>query len=464
MCIIITSFILKQDATYLHAGVTHHNSLHNLIIPLTGVSFPMSKRRSLFAVLVMLFVLAMVLPAQSQEQITLRWRTRPDNQAEIDVYTAASQSIDAAWDEVALVYEPGGSEGAGYQDVLVTEIEAGTAPDVFWIPGTDIARFAQAGLILNLAEIAAADPDYSESDFYAGPMSFLTTSINEGEPALWGLPRDVSAFAIYYNADLFEEAGLDLPGGENWNWDAFVEAANEISALGDEIYGFGMNAWWANWGYFVNAAGSGFFNEDFTACGLNNPATVAGLETAAGLFASGAAVPWGTDSEPPFLAGNVGMFMNGRWATPGTIANANFNWNVAPLPIGPSGEATNWLFWGAYVVNANTPNPEAAWELVNLLTTVDVQAQVTALGANIPSRVSEEAVQAFLDSTPQLNSAAFTNALANYAVAEAPLWKGDFGQINWNTVEPAIAQVLTGELSPADFTANICGQIEQYFN
>src|SRR5688500_11020411 len=80
----------------------------------------------------------------AQDEVTLRWRTRPDNQAEIDVYQATSDSIDAAWEGVTLAYEPGGSESASYQDVLVTELEAGTAPDVFWIPGTDIARFAAA--------------------------------------------------------------------------------------------------------------------------------------------------------------------------------------------------------------------------------------------------------------------------------------------------------------------------------
>jgi multiple sugar transport system substrate-binding protein len=303
-------------------------------------------KKTLVMLLVAVMAVTLSLPvvvAQEDGDIELRWRTRPDNQAEIDVYTEASEAIDAAWDGVSLVYEPGGSETASYQDVLVTEIEAGTAPDVFWIPGTDIARFASAGLILNLADLAAADEDYSQDDFYAGPMSFLTTSVDDGE-ALWGLPRDVSAFAIYYNADLFDEAGLDYPE-TGWTWDDFAVAAEEISGLGDEVVGFGMNAWWANWGYFVNAAGSSFFNEDFTACGLNNDATVAGLEAAAALFDNGYAVPWGTDSEPPFLAGNVGMFLNGRWAppVPSPMLTSTGTWHpclsvpVAKLPIGCSG-------------------------------------------------------------------------------------------------------------------------------
>ena len=82
---------------------------------------------------------------------------------------------------------------------------------------------------------------------------------------------------------------------------------------------------------------------------------------------------------------------------------------------------SNWLFWGAYVVNAKTANPEKAFELLTRLTSVDVQSQVTALGANIPSRAGEDAVKAFLgsltDVKADLNNQAFVNGLA-YAVAE----------------------------------------------
>jgi len=426
----------------------------------------MYKRLSITLLLVALgLMLSLPLAAQDDEDVTLRWRTRPDNQAEIDVYTAASEAIDEAWDGVSLEYEPGGSESASYQDVLVTEIEAGTAPDVFWIPGTDIARFASAGLILNLADVAGMDADYNEEDFYAGPMEFLTTSIDDMD-ALWGLPRDVSAFALYYNADLFDEAGLDYPGGEDWDWDRFLESTEEISGLGDEIFGFGMNAWWANWGYWVNAAGSSFFNDDFTDCGLNNDATADGLGFAANMFADELAVPWGTDSEPPFLAGNVGMFLNGRWATPGTIENADFNWNVASLPVGPSGEATNWLFWGAYVVNAETENPEAAWDLVTRLTSAEIQGQIASLGANIPSRATDDAIELFLGTLPDsgVNNEAFIEGTtASDVRTEAPLFFGD-----WPAVDSAYAEgvnaVFAGELSAEEFANTICDVVAPSFD
>ena len=56
----------------------------------------------------LLLIVAFVAPTFAQEDITLRWRTRPDNQAAADVYSAAGDTIDAAWDGVSLEYEPGG--------------------------------------------------------------------------------------------------------------------------------------------------------------------------------------------------------------------------------------------------------------------------------------------------------------------------------------------------------------------
>jgi multiple sugar transport system substrate-binding protein len=414
------------------------------------------------------FVLSAVPFVSAQDGTTLTWRTRPDNQAEIDVYTTINGQVQALMPGVTLEYQAGGTETAGYQDTLLAEFAAGNAPDVFWIPGTDIARFANAGAILNLADLAAADADFDPSVFYPQQIQELTfnpeTMTNEG--ALWGLPRDASSFALFFNQDLFDEAGIDNPivqmeNGE-WDWDAFKASADAISALGDDIYGFGMNAWWANPGAFINAAGASFFNEDRTACNLNNQETIDALNFLRSLYADESAVPYGTDSAPPFDAGNVGMFLNGRWATPGALANIDsFEWDFAEVPAGPTGPS-NWLFWGAYVVNADTENPEAAFELVQNLTSTDVQAQVTALGANIPSRMGEDAIAAFLASTPDKNSAAFTNALANYAVAEAPLWTGDWSQID-AAYGAGFSAVLGGTETAEDFSARICDEVAQYF-
>jgi len=418
---------------------------------------------------------APVVEEPAVEDVSLRWRTRPDNQAEIEVYQTINDDLDAALDGITLAYEPGGSESSSYQDVLKTEIGAGTAPDVFWIPGTDVADFATRGLILNMADLATATEDFNVDDFYPGPMYHMTynpetDTFGADSGAFWGLPRDVSTFALYLNLDLLAEAGLtgDLDPrtmAENgtWTWEAFLAAAQKIRALGSDIYGYGANAWWGPYGTWMNAAGGGFFNETRDACNLDSDASIAGLAFEQALYQEyDVAVPYGEDSEPPFMAGRVGMFQNGRWATPGARGNATFNWDVVELPKGPAGNAGNWLFWGAYVVNAKTENPEQAWQLVQALTQADTQAKISALGANIPSRVSQEALDAFLTFTPPANNQAFLNGLSDSSVAEGPVWAGSWPEFA-AVMDPSIASLMTGSTTMNDFKASICTEANKAF-
>lgn len=411
--------------------------------------------------------------APATEEVTLRWRTRPDNQEEIDVYSQISGDLDSELEGIALTYEPGGTEGANYQDQLRSEIAAGTAPDVFWIPGTDVADFATRGLILNMADMASATEGFNVDDFYPGPMEHLTYNPEGAQSgadsgALWGLPRDVSTFALYLNLDLINEAGApdprELAANGEWDWDAFLDVAQKTRALGSDIYGYGASAWWGPYGVWLNASGGGFFNEDRSACGLNTEESLAGLEFQRSLYQDyDVATPYGEDPEPPFRAGKVAMFQNGRWATPG-VRTVDFTWDVVELPAGPNGTPGNWLFWGAYVVNAKTEHPEEAWRLVQALTTAETQGKVAALGANIPSRVSQEALDAFLTFTPPDNNQAFLNGIADASepTAEGPLWAGSWPEFD-KIMGPAIQGVLTGATTVEDFGTTICDEANKVF-
>ncbi len=406
--------------------------------------------------------------AADGDELNLRWRTRPDNQAEIDVYQDASDTIEEAWDGVTLEYEPGGTETAAYQDALRTEIAGGTAPDVFWIPGTDIADFANRGLILDLRDLAEASDAYAGDDAYApGPMELLTfdPATETTGPALWGLPRDVSTFALYLNLDLIAEAGApdprELDAAGDWNWDTFREVGEAVDALGGEIFGFGMNNWWANPGIWINSAGGGFFNEDRTACALDTDESILGMEYMVGLYQDELAVPYGEDSQPPFQAGQVGMQLTGRWSTPAYRENT-FDWDVVNIPAGPAG-AINWTFWGAYVVNANTEHPEEAFELITRLTEGEIQGMIAELGANIPSRVDDpDTIDTFLTFTPPENNQAFIDGLES-SVPEGPLWQGDWPAFD-TIMAPAIEGVVAGSQTLDEFQETICTQLDPTFD
>ncbi|MDH3680605.1 MAG: extracellular solute-binding protein, partial [Acidimicrobiia bacterium] len=218
--------------------------------------------------------------------------------------------------------------------------------------------------------------------------------------------------------------------------------------------------WWGPNGAWMNAAGGGYFNADRTECALDSAGSIDGLSFLRDLYATGNAVPFGEDAEAPFRAGTVGMFQNGRWATPG-IRTVEFDWDVVGLPEGANGPG-NWLFWGAYVVNADTADPAAAFQLVQALTRADVQAQISELGANIPSRVSDEALDAFLGFTPPTNNQAFLDGLQNNPTTEGPLWTGSWPEFD-SIAGAEIGAVITGDRDIDDFQANICAETAAAF-
>ena len=393
----------------------------------------------------------------TKPMVTIRWRTRPDNQAEQDVYQAISDDLSKqlAAQGITLKYDP--APVTGYWDKLTTEFSAGNAPDVVWVGGANLADYASKGQVLDLKPIADKDSSFKLSDYYEAPMKELQQGGH-----LWGLPRDISTLVMYYNKDLFKAKGVDDPAdlvkAGKWDWDNFLRVAQALTDPAKKVYGFSMSNWWALWGWFINSAGGSMFNADRTACGMTDPKSQQGLQFMQDIFQKYkvATIPGieGGVGETEFLAGQAGMYPNGRWMTPGMRANAKFNWAVVEMPKGPGGNST-WLFWGPYLINAKTKYPNESWTVMKALTSPAVQAKVAALGTNIPSNKDKTAVDAFLNSKPPDDNMPFV-AGAAYAVAEVPLFTGSWNEINDGTYQPLIDQIISGKMSVADATKKMC--------
>jgi multiple sugar transport system substrate-binding protein len=249
-------------------------------------------KRELFAVLSLVAIVSTVVacvapPAPAQptavpateqpkEVVMIRWRTRPDNQAEQDVYQKISDDLSTQLEAqgIKLQYDP--APVTGYLDKLTTEFSAGNAPDIVWIPGASVADYATKNVLVDLMPLATKDTSFKLTDYYEAPMKELQQGGH-----LWGLPRDISTLVIYYNKDLFKSMGVDDPAdlakAGKWDWDNFLRVAQELTDPANKTYGFSMSNWWGLWGYFVYAAGGSLFNADRTACGLDDPKAQAGL-------------------------------------------------------------------------------------------------------------------------------------------------------------------------------------------
>ncbi len=399
----------------------------------------------------------------SGQMVTIRWRTRPDNQAEQDVYQKINDDLNTqlAAQNIKLVYDP--APVTGYLDKLTTEYSAGNAPDIAWIGGADSGNFTPKGVVLDLKPIADADKSFNLSDYYDVPIKELTQGGH-----LWGLPRDISTLVIYYNKDLFKAKGLDDPADlaakGQWTWDAFRKAAIALTDPANKQYGFSFSSWWGLWGWFVNSGGGSLFNADRTACNLTDPGSIKGLQFMADLFLKDkVATPPGVEGgvgETDFHSGKVGMFPNGRWMTP-AMRQDKFNWSVVEMPTSPDGKKSTYLFWGAYFISAKSKYPQQAWTVVKLLTSPDVQAKIAALGTNIPSNKAQSAVDAFLNSKPPDDNTPFIKGAA-YAVGEAALVTGNWGDIG-APYQTAMDNIFAGKQTVQDAVKTACDAANPLF-
>ena len=405
----------------------------------------------------------------SDGEIVFRWRTDPYNQAEIDLYQGINDLLNEEMAGVHLVYEPSDKSRYSYLDGLKREIAMDEGPDLFWLPDSDVGDFAARGMIWDLRAFANADSGYRDSDFHPGPMYHLTYNPHTGQSGqrLWGLPRDLSTYVLYINVDLIKKAGAADPrmlaAEGKWDWNTFMQVAHAVSVMGDDIQGYGQNSSWGAYGYWMYAAGGSFYNPDGTGCGLDSEQALMGLGFQRAIYQDfGVALPYGEDAATPFLAGKLGMFLEGRGATK-ALRNSHlpFLWDVVKLPDGPAGPS-NWVFWGAYVVNRNSKHPKVAYKVLRSLTRSDVQLTMSASDAKIPSRMNNDVIETFLTFTPPYNNLAYYQALSLNAQTPLPLWHGSWRQYV-GVMNMAMQGVLTGQQSVEEHGAGICNVASQAF-
>ena len=188
----------------------------------------------------------------------------------------------------------------------------------------------------------------------------------------------------YYNQDMFERAGLADPmqldgAGDSTYATRCRDIAKKLTIrTGDQVQQWGFMTdtdGYARLTTWVRAHGGDWFDP-------NNPLNFTGDEGGAvealSLLQEMIWVDGSTHPEYPhaeFRAGNVAMIEDGIHAVLGRydaqIQDA-FNWNIAPVPVGPNGRKA-YTGDDGFVIWRNTPNAEAAWRFVKFLTSKEGQ-------------------------------------------------------------------------------------------
>ena len=293
-------------------------------------------------------------------------------------------------------------ETIGFDDYFTqmqTRVAGGTAPDCYELNIENFAAYASRGV---LAEITGVD--------LSGIDETALNAFNvDGKQ--YGLPGNFSNVVLFYNKDLFDQAGIDYPTAD-WTQEDVQAAAEAIRALGEDIYGYYQPITY-NEVYKVAAQyGGSLLNEDKTAFTINSPENLEAAQMMVDRVLVSNVQPTevqmgGMGDWDLFMSGRLGMMPTGIWAFNTFADGCDFAWDVVVEP-GADQKATAF-FSNACVINADSENKEAAATWITWLTSSpEASALRIEAGWDLPA-VNDEAVLApYLDITlPENRQAVF---------------------------------------------------------
>ena len=223
---------------------------------------------------------------------------------------------------------------ADYEKQLTLGMSSGELPDIVILDGCGMASFIQMDLFGDIS-----DANINWDEYMEGPMS---STMADGKH--YGIPFATNCTALFYNKDIFDDAGITYPD-ENTTWKEFREMAKALTK--DGVTGFGNAATGTDEGTFQCLQWLYTAGGDYQNIGGGIDAYKLMQEMVAEGSWSKDCVNWTqSDANNNFVAGNLAMQQNGPWQIPGIEKDApdlNYGVTVLPKKDENSGQATSIL-------------------------------------------------------------------------------------------------------------------------
>ena len=292
-------------------------------------------------------------PAPAGEAVSLTmgsWRV--DDVAQLEAILA---EFNKAYPNITIKFDP--TNPPDFNATLRTQLEGGTGPDLFYLRSFATSRqLFEEGFIEPLADLPGLKESFSEE-------SLVPWSAADGTP--YGVPFIAVSHGIYYNMDIFQELGLEVPT----TWQELLTTAQTIKDAGYIPFANASgDAWTIAEIVFMNLAPTfigGYEGRQAYLSGercFNDENMVNAFQAVADL---GPFVPEGQsaltyyDSQQLFLMGQAAMWLGGSWDIPVFESEApDFEWGVFGIPA-PEGQEQRFVTFhldAGMGVNAASPN------------------------------------------------------------------------------------------------------------
>jgi multiple sugar transport system substrate-binding protein len=216
-----------------------------------------------------------------------------------------------------------------YNKLLVAALD-GRGPEVFVIQSQWMTRMHRNGFIADLSGMYRGKDGIPESDF----VPYVLKQIRYGNEMV-GVPLDIWPFGLYYNADLFTQAGIPHPPQ---NRAEFLDDAKRMQHKGKDgapdTWGYSLTNW--QWNYqTILPQFDGRYLDAQGRADLANPNNVAALQFMVSLKGPPTLIP------PPenqigwtgFRQKQVGMVFDGIFMVGDLLRLNDFHYKAAPMPV-----------------------------------------------------------------------------------------------------------------------------------
>ena len=335
-------------------------------------------------------------------------------QARLDLFKAANPDI-----PVELLYIP-----SDYSQKVQTMMAGGQSPCVIQV-AEDVHGYSGKGQIVSLNDyVSKSSIDLAQR--YGSTGGLVQAYTWEGN--LYAMPDRGGALVLYYNKDMFDAAGIAYPTMD-WTWTEFLDAAQKLTVRnGDvvDVYGFAAGDWWPWWMSFVYQNNGAVLDANGKPV-FNSPEAVEAMKFYNDLVYEYKVAPSPEDyanmgqgsPDPLFAQGKVAMSMTGFWAVNGLSRVRGLNWDIAPL-FGNKSNATV-LFGSGLAITKDCPTPDAAWKVIEFLTSAEGQMPIVDMKQDAPANFEVLSSDAFIKADWAGDKTINTQALVDSAKIAFPL-------------------------------------------
>ena len=281
-----------------------------------------------------------------------------------------------------------------YYNQVIYDTAAGSMSDVFWIAQDYIDQIVgQNNIIASLNLIDERDTTFSTDVLVEEAVACSSLKDANGVEQLYMIPRDYNEVVMYYNVDMFEEAGIELPDATEpmtkSKFDTMVRDLREYYGKAAMPKVIDVNTNWDSFAWpLLKSFGAKIIDEQGNVM-LDSQATKDALLYWRELFNEDIVPPSTTMSTGVmFYMGQAPIYFHSRAELTNIISSdepgAPTNIGVAPVPQFGDTYAVGGGSSG-YAMYKGTKNATEAWAFLKFIASEEAQEAMGTSGSSVPS-------------------------------------------------------------------------------